>query len=44
MAFRFHFGSLAFGSFILAIVQFLELVVEAFKKQTEAAGGENKCT
>lgn len=27
MAFRFHFGSLAFGSFILALVQFLQLVV-----------------
>jgi hypothetical protein len=27
MAFRFHFGSLAFGSLILAIVQFLELMV-----------------
>ena len=27
MAFRFHFGSLAFGSFILALVQFLQLIV-----------------
>jgi hypothetical protein len=27
MAFRYHFGSLAFGSLILAIVQFLELMV-----------------
>jgi hypothetical protein len=44
MAFRYHFGSLAFGSLILAIVQFLELMVEAFKKQTEAAGGQNKLT
>ena len=33
MVFRYHFGSLAFGSFILAVVQFLQLVVEAFKKQ-----------
>lgn len=27
MAFRYHFGSLAFGSLILAIIQFLQLVV-----------------
>ena len=27
MVFRYHFGSLAFGSLILAIVQFLQLVV-----------------
>ena len=33
MAFRFHFGSLAFGAFILAVVQFLQAMVEAFKAQ-----------
>lgn len=33
MVFRYHLGSLAFGSLILAIVQFLQLIVEAFKKQ-----------
>jgi hypothetical protein len=33
MVFRYHFGSLAFGSLILAIIQFLQLMVEAFKKQ-----------
>lgn len=27
MAFRFHFGSLAFGSFILAIVQLLQMLL-----------------
>lgn len=27
MGFRYHFGSLAFGSFILAVVQFLQMVV-----------------
>ena len=37
-------GSLAFGSLILAIVQFLQLMVEAFKKQAEANGAaNNKC-
>lgn len=38
MVFRYHFGSLAFGSLILAIVQFLQLAVEAFKKQAESSG------
>lgn len=33
MIFRYHFGSLAFGSFILALVQFLQILVELFKKQ-----------
>ena len=27
MAFRYHFGSLAFGSFILAVVQFMQIMV-----------------
>jgi len=39
-AFRYHFGSLAFGSFILAVVQFLQLMVEAFKKQAENTGAD----
>ena len=43
MVFRYHFGSLAFGSLILAIVQFLQLVVEIFKKQAESSGVDNKC-
>ena len=38
MVFRYHFGSLAFGSFILAVVQFLQLMVEIFKKNAEASG------
>ena len=33
MAFRFHFGSLALGSFLLALVQFLQIMLEVFKKQ-----------
>jgi choline transporter-like protein 2/4/5 len=32
-SFRYHFGSLAFGSLLLAIVQFLQILVEAVKKQ-----------
>ena len=43
MVFRYHFGSLAFGSLILAIVQFLQLVVEAVRQQAEASGAKTKC-
>ena len=39
MAFRYHFGSLSFGALILAIVQFLQTIVEVFKRQSEAAAG-----
>lgn len=38
MVFRYHWGSLAFGAFILAVVQFLQFIVEIFKKQAEASG------
>lgn len=43
MVFRFHFGSLAFGSLVLAIVQFLQLIVQILKKQGEQAAPGNKC-
>ena len=43
MVFRYHFGSLAFGALLLAIVQFLQLVVEAVKRQAESTGQSNKC-
>jgi solute carrier family 44 (choline transporter-like protein), member 2/4/5 len=44
MLFRYHFGSLAFGSLILAIVQFMQIVLELFKKQAESSGANNsKC-
>lgn len=44
MAFRYHFGSLAFGSFILALVNFLQVLVQAFKKQAQNTGADqNKC-
>lgn len=42
MAFRFHFGSLAFGSFVLALVEFIQFIVEVFNKQAEASGAQNK--
>lgn len=44
MIFRYHFGSLAFGSLLLAIIQFMQLIVELFKKQAEQSGAANtKC-
>jgi len=44
MVFRYHFGSLAFGSFILALVNFLQIILETFKKQAEASGADRgKC-
>ena len=41
-AFRYHLGSLAFGSFILALVQLMQILVEAVKKQAEASGANNQ--
>ena len=38
--FRYHLGSLAFGSLILAIIQFIELVVEAVKQQLTKTGAD----
>ncbi len=43
MIFRYHWGSLAFGSLLLAIVQFIQLMVEVFKRQAENTGQNNKC-
>jgi choline transporter-like protein 2/4/5 len=36
-----HAGSIAFGSFIIAVVQFIELVFMYFAKKAEQAGGDN---
>jgi choline transporter-like protein 2/4/5 len=38
MAFRYHFGSFAFGSFILAFVQLLQMLLELLKKQVDNSG------
>jgi choline transporter-like protein 2/4/5 len=37
-----HAGSIAFGSFIIAVVQFIELVFMYFAKKAEQAGGDNQ--
>ena len=41
MVFRYHWGSLAIGALLLAIVQFMQMIVELFKRQAEAQN--NKC-
>jgi hypothetical protein len=38
-AFRFHWGSLAFGAFIIAVIRFLMLIMEYLKKQVDSAVG-----
>ena len=44
-AFRYHFGSIAFGSLIMAIVRFLMFFFEKFKKRAEKSIGKKvgKC-
>ena len=43
LAFRYHFGSLAFGSFILALVEWIQFMVEVFSKQIEGCADGNCC-
>ena len=40
-AFRYHLGSLAFGSFLIALVQFIRIIFEFYRKQIEKANKEN---
>lgn len=39
--FRYHLGSLAFGSFLIALVQFIRIIFEFYRKQIEKANKEN---
>jgi len=41
--FRFHLGSLAFGSFLVAVVQLLRIIFEYIKKETKGWAEKNKC-
>ena len=44
--FRYHFGSLAFGAFIVALVRFIMVWLESIKKRVESTAGkksESKC-
>lgn len=38
-AFRYHLGSLAFGSLILAIIQFIRVILAYMESQMKKAGG-----
>ena len=38
----YHMGSIAFGSFIIALVQFIRIIFEYYRKQIESANKENK--
>lgn len=38
---RFHLGSLAMGAFLIALVQFIRIIFEYYKKQIEKANKEN---
>lgn len=38
----YHMGSIAFGSFIIALVQFIRIIFEYYRKQMESANKENK--
>lgn len=39
---RYHLGSIAFGSFIIAVVEFIRLIFEYYRKQMEVANKDNK--
>ena len=41
--FRYHMGSVAFGSFLIAVVQTLRLLFEWYRRLMAKATGENKC-
>jgi len=42
--FRYHLGSLAIGSLLLAIIMFVQFIFEYFKRKVEEGGASNKCT
>lgn len=39
---RYHFGSIAFGAFLIALVQFIRIIFEYYRKQMEKADKDNK--
>jgi hypothetical protein len=38
---RYHLGSIAFGSFLIALIQFIRIIFEYYKKQIEKMGKKN---
>ena len=42
MVFRYHLGSLAFGSFLVAVIQLIRIIVEYVDRKTKTAQDKNK--
>ena len=40
--FRYHLGSIAFGAFLIAVIQMIRIIFEYYKSKLEKAGKENK--
>lgn len=40
--FRYHLGSIAFGAFLIALVQFIRIIFEYYKNQIQKANKDNK--
>jgi len=40
--FRYHFGSIAFGAFLIALVQFIRIIFEYYRRQIMKANKDNK--
>ena len=40
--FRYHLGSIAFGAFLIALVQFIRIIFEYYRKQIEKANKDSK--
>jgi len=38
---RYHLGSIAFGAFLIALIQMIRIIFEYYKHQLEKAGKEN---
>ena len=41
-AFRYHLGSLAFGSFLIALIQFIRIIFEYYANKLQSANKDNK--
>ena len=39
---RYHLGTVAFGSFIIALIQFIRMIMHYIEKKLKKHGGDNK--
>ena len=39
---RYHLGTVAFGSFIIALIQFIRMIMHYIEKKLKKNGGDNK--